>query len=669
MKKLTIISKKQDNYSYNCISLDTFVSNLRSGTFANEKQKQICFAAQWQKRSGYPKLKEYNALVLLEIDNLPDRQMAEQVRDLAAQIPYTMVAYVGSDERSVKIACPAKPIEGMALDSEETMNRIQTNAFAKLHFIYTNQLQMNVENREPTLMSACSIGADKDAFYNENAVAMIINPQDSPLSRPTPINKNGVKLLPGMNQYGSEAMAFESCLAQAYDQLRAKPFEPDYQAHALASAIAEHCQKCGLPKMTALHFCRFKRWYIDNKLIVNTIFDNAYAEEELPFNPEKAMRGNQLLALKTENFVNSHYELRKNVLTDVIQYRDKKSYFYDWEDITDQKLNEITFKALKSGVGAKDKDIKRFIDSSMVKAFDPIADWLMSLPKWDGTDRVAQLADSIPTDNDTWKPFLHTWLLSMVAHWLGKDPVHGNAMMPVLIGYQGCGKTNFCNSLLPRELSEYTSNKVDLKSDTSIQLALSRYALINIDEFDQVKKGQQALLKFLISTSNAKMRLPLASQITERRRYASFIATTNFLQPLVDPTGSRRFICIKVTDQIKSLNDFNLPQLYAQLQAEVSEGARYWLNQEETQILESHNSQFMHVEGLQEIICNMFRIPKPEETGKKYTTTDIMAIIKQKLPNFKTDVGNAKNIGTILSNMKVAKKRTSAGYVYELVII
>ena len=37
---------------------------------------------------------------------------------------------------------------------------------------------------------------------------------------------------------------------------------------------------------------------------------------------------------------------------------------------------------------------------------------------------------------------------------------------------------------------------------------------------------------------------PYGKTMEERQRFASFIATTNNRRPLVDPTGSRRFVCV-----------------------------------------------------------------------------------------------------------------------------
>ena len=83
-----------------------------------------------------------------------------------------------------------------------------------------------------------------------------------------------------------------------------------------------------------------------------------------------------------------------------------------------------------------------------------------------------------------------------------------------------------------------------MKNDNDIFLAMSGYALINIDEFDAMSKSQQPILKYLISKNDVKFRPPYGKVMEERQRFASFIATTNNRRPLVDPTGSRRFICV-----------------------------------------------------------------------------------------------------------------------------
>ena len=82
------------------------------------------------------------------------------------------------------------------------------------------------------------------------------------------------------------------------------------------------------------------------------------------------------------------------------------------------------------------------------------------------------------------------------------------------------------------------------------------------------------MLKYLVSTADLKYRPPYGKAYSSHRRYASFIGTTNEPMPLVDPTGSRRFICVTVDGDIDFETPINYPQLYAQLKYEVDDMAK-----------------------------------------------------------------------------------------------
>ena len=114
---------------------------------------------------------------------------------------------------------------------------------------------------------------------------------------------------------------------------------------------------------------------------------------------------------------------------------------------------------------------------------------------------------------------------------------------------------------------------------------LNRFALINIDEFDQVSSTQQGFLKHILQKPVVNMRKPHASAVLEMRRYASFIATSNQKDLLTDPSGSRRFICIEVTGVIDTNRPIDYEQLYAQAMYELEHGERYWFDQEDEKIM------------------------------------------------------------------------------------
>ena len=172
----------------------------------------------------------------------------------------------------------------------------------------------------------------------------------------------------------------------------------------------------------------------------------------------------------------------------------------------------------------------------------------------------------------------------MVAQWRESDKqLTGNALTPLLIGRQGCGKTRFCKIILPPELRDYYNDKINFKNEFDLNIALTMFAMINIDEFDKTTASQQIVLKYLLSSAEVKFRPPYGKTIKQFRRYTSFIGTTNQQKPLVDPTGSRRFVCVSIPNDkdIDFEDNLHHEQLFAQVLHLFNSGERYWLDNEE----------------------------------------------------------------------------------------
>ena len=254
----------------------------------------------------------------------------------------------------------------------------------------------------------------------------------------------------------------------------------------------------------------------------------------------------------------------------------------------------------------------------------------------------------------------------MVAQWVGKDRQHGNAIVPLLIGPQGSGKSTFCRRLLPDYLQIYFNDRLSMKNDNDIFLAMSGYALINLDEFDAMSKNQQPILKYLISKNDIKFRPPYGKVMEERQRFASFIATTNNLRPLTDPTGSRRFVCI-YAEEIDNSGLINYDMLYAQLYAELEQGRRYWFEDEENARIMQQNEQFQQVGSYEQMITLTYLAP--EETSKDADFVSLQLIMKrlEKLfPTFTIMKGTDVELGRRLTKMGYEHKRLNKGSVFRV---
>ena len=140
-------------------------------------------------------------------------------------------------------------------------------------------------------------------------------------------------------------------------------------------------------------------------------------------------------------------------------------------------------------------DIVEYVNSDEIDIFDPIADYLEHLPKWNGENHVARLFNRLPGVDSELTGYLATWLRSAVAHWLQMDTIHGNECVPTLIGAQGCGKTTFFVRLLPPHLRAYYLDHLNLSNKFDKEMALTNNLLVNIDELDAIPPSQHASLK------------------------------------------------------------------------------------------------------------------------------------------------------------------------------
>ena len=240
------------------------------------------------------------------------------------------------------------------------------------------------------------------------------------------------------------------------------------------------------------------------------------------------------------------------------------------------------------------------------------------------------------------------------------------AIVPLLIGSQGSGKSTFCSRLLPGWLQTYYSDRISMKNDNDIFIAMSSYALINIDEFDAMSKSQQPLLKYLISKFDVKFRPPYGKVMEERQRFASFIATTNNLRPLTDPTGSRRFICV-YAHEIDNTGHINYEQLYAQLYSELQQGFRYWFDDDENARIIEQNSDFQKVYDYGKMIDLVYLAPEDTPDDAKFILVkDIMMRLEKSFPTFIVKKNTDKELGRKLTDMGYGYKKQNKGASYRM---
>ena len=668
--KITIINSERNEKRYTREELEAFVAQLSDGTYRQQYvrdfNKEVCFAAEWVKLNGELKAKSYNCLILLSLENLRDLSTVEEYKRLAILQPYTLLCFMGHDGHSLHIVCPYTVSDGHP--SETAL----LNAFRKLHYIYSSQLGTPLAEHEPTFETSCKASYDPQPFYNPAAIAIVVSsqPEDSPEFRPMQENisdYNYPEEIPGLSLLNSRMRRFHDCLDTVIEKNSDLRNDEEF-AIIVLEQLADGCRQIGLPQAWCARVASFIPMFSES-LDTNAIesaFKTAYLKETLKTIPMKFTRPSALLAFKTEAYMKEHYTLRLNVMTGTPEYR-MNAVGYGFQQLDQAARNTMAIKALKAGVESWDKDLNRYIDSNLIPKYYPMEDYLRHLPKWNGKhDYVGELARRVKTDNKHWENDFHTWMLSMVAQWMGKDRQHGNAIVPLLIGPQGSGKTTFCRRLLPEYLQVYFNDRLSMKNDNDIFLAMSGYALINIDEFDAMSKSQQPILKYLISKHDIKFRPPYGKVMEERQRFASFIATTNNRRPLVDPTGSRRFICV-YADEIDNTGLINYDQLYAQLYTELQQGHRYWFEDEENARIMQQNEPFQQINSYEQMIALTYLAPEDTPEDTKYVLLqDIMKHLEKSFPTFSIGRSTDIELGRRLTKMGYDNKRRNKGSAFRV---
>lgn len=653
-----------------------------SGNPWKELLPKICFSAVILNRNKQRVMKAYNGLVLLEVNNLGSSDEAEAVRKSAGLIPQTMLAFIGSSGLSVKIVCRGELFDGGLPSSDDDIRRFHINLYEKARLAYNMQLGVSIEKLEPELSRSCRISSDAGVVFNEHSQPFYVDCSDVTKALQPIVAKSEEpdSILPGTDNYHAMQLIYEFCLTKANDDVTGIT-EEEERTHLMLTSLAGYCQESGVPMAIAQRLALYNHHFRKQPDLVRKAFENAYREEHEKQHrrrknitkPLRNIPSETLLMMKVDMFLNANYELRKNVMRGVAEYRERTGLGFDFQDLTDEARNSITMRAISQGVKCWDKDISRYVNSNDIELYEPMTDFLDNLPKWDGKDRVEALARRIKTDYKEWPYLFHIWMRSMVAMWRGKGQLTGNALVPVLIGRQGCGKTSFCRILLPRTQREYYNDRINFKNESDLNLGLTSFALINLDEFDKITQRQQIVLKYLVSTSDLKYRPPYGKAYSNHRRYASFIGTTNESTPLTDPSGSRRFICVSVDGDIDFTTPIEYDQLYAQLEHEVSvQRLRYHLTREEESALMDHNLQYQRISQLGEQLLTLFEKPEGTSTtnpegGKWMTLKEISARLKKAFKSaYQEDEGCYIKIGNFLSRpeYKFENGRKEYGKVY-----
>ena len=572
-------------------------------------------------------------LVLLSIDLGADSMAASLLRRQAEQLPQTVMAFTGASRRTLKIVARCTPADGI----------LPADSFAYLSFLKQAQQQAvryfearlgcHIPIVEESLTRGCRMSQDSNLYYNAEAKPIDVITGMDELRRQYPLartdRRGNFESEPSAADIERQRTDYYTCVERAWEETDATDDDPVSQERFMVR-LAELCRKSALPEEACVRRTgNYSRWQMDTDT-VRKIFHTVYAKKP-EGRPWSQMSPKERIARKVKDFFDRRYELRYNVMKQTEEFRPKGVDYHPWQPLSERDIRRLGQEEMMDCGAAWPIDIEQYARSSLSRDYNPVHEFLAGCGTWDGRrDYIGQLARRVPCSHPAWERLFHRWFLGMVAGWLGRSRDYGNAVVPLLVGRQGCRKSTFCKLLLPHSLREYYIDDLKLDSAEQAERVLSRMALVNIDEYNAKTDREQAKIKRLLTERDVQVRRMRSDQYLMLQRMASFIATTNERQPLTDRTGSRRYLCVEVTGTIDTVSPLNYQQLYAQALYELDHGEAYYMSPEEERMMEEYNVQFQNCSTAEILLASYYR-PAPRKKAYFMRAVDILTDLQQRI--------------------------------------
>ena len=632
-----------------------------------EKEHMPCYSVAVLFSGGKQQkhIVSYTGLSIVDLDHIPSERMAE-VLALVKADPHTLLAYTtisGQGVRAIFRYALNKTTDCTDFTDSSTggSSTQQTNnpcnpsnlwlnnqeyrqVFEQGNEYYSNLVGIEPDEKCKNATRLSGMAHDPEVYYNPDAVAIIVDVTKKNVGRPRK-RVEGVKL------------RVERCEAAVLRELEQRGVV--YTAGNHNKYISDACYMMNrygvsLDDCIAWALERFSDYQAEGNDVAS-IVRSCYAqtEEHGTVRPPRQRQSNQATVADIQRFlIESGVRVRYNVITRKREVgtgtpsNSPKGEYSDiaepislpWEgwggstELTDDHVNSLYCRfCLGTGLTTRPKEFNTIIESDFYPTYNPLHEYLESLPAWDGvTDYIDTLASTVHVTGCTQEMhnrFFKKWMVAMVAAWM--DETVTNHEILTYIGPQGRYKTTFMTRLLPPTLGEYFATKTFKgRMDKDDRLALTELALIDLEELDVMSASEVNQLKSLVTDPSVNLRPVYARYSVRRAHIASFCGTGNNPRFLTDLTGHRRWLpfLIEAIDSPYE-HPFHYEGIYAQAYALYREGFRYWFTDEENAELEQHNRQFEEPCIEEELIRTYLRQPYGEETSEFLTATRIIELV------------------------------------------
>lgn len=610
--------------------------------------------------------KSFNGLIMLSFDRLMSQQQIAEIKKSVSLLPMTFAAIQGADGRSLVVLVRVGDEKDELPTTEAQAEQFYQIASEQVKAIYESQVGLKSKAEEPTLRCNFLLTLDPTPYYNDKAVAMRIEKQKPIVRKPKEIDD--------LKAYEDYEHLYRKADLETEKEMKdagVKWASDDDRLLAKLPTLATKLRHMGFAQEETFIHIRRNNWSAISEDLLRQIVGTAYnaPSDDNKTGKEATSKGRYHI-LRMMNFLKDRYLFRYNDLMRYTEYRPNNSWVGDFRPVDARVMKRMTLEVQLEDIKVSIKDVRNFLESDYIHSYNPVESYLYDcLGKWDGKDRIRALARTVPTTNKHWEDWFYTWFLGMVDQWRSTyRRQYGNSTMPLLISKQGYNKSTFCRRLIPPSLTWGYNDNLILSEKRQVLQGMAQFLLINLDEFNQISpKVQQGFLKNLLQLPTVKMKPPYGSHVEEFPRLASFIATSNMTDILSDPSGSRRFLGVELTDPIDVSQRINYEQLYAQAMQALERGEKSYFDAKENAEIMQSNRQFQQISVTKQCFLDVFEPTSDKEKGEYMTAAAIFNVLKQKFGS-SLKITSLSHFGRELQNIEgLESRKTRFGTEYLIV--
>lgn len=279
-----------------------------------------------------------------------------------------------------------------------------------------------------------------------------------------------------------------------------------------------------------------------------------------------------------------------------------------WQAVDDVVIAKLTTRAFRTGTRFRVADgfLKQtLLALAHLNQYDPVVDRLAAL-QWDGTPRLCVWLSAtcgVPCD-----PY-HQSVGKNVIGGMVKRARHPGAKhdeVMILIGPQGTMKSTMCRTLALCD--DWFTDSVSFEgSPQNIIPQLFGKLVVELSELDGMAKQEVKHVKAFITRQSDNVTLKYKAFASDFARRCIFIGTSNEDNPLVDMTGNRRFLPVRVPAEINmTWLRANVEQLVAEACAMEARGADFSIPREVWGLAGQHQEAARSVSDTEERLTEWF---------------------------------------------------------------